>query len=149
MKLTPYLKSKNINITHQCGKNDFEMLKEFYKNQDMSVDLFEFSTSLHVKLQEADICIARAGAGSVWELSACGVPTLFIPYPHAASNHQYYNAKFLSDKSLAKIIEEKDLQVEDVISWIESVYVESISQSLSQLISKNGADKIVQIVQNS
>ena len=149
MKLAPYLKAKNISITHQCGKSDYAMLKEFYKNQHIHVELFEFSKSLHVQLQKADICIARAGAGSVWELSACGLPTLFIPYPHAASNHQYFNAKFLSDKGLATIIEERDLDVKDVIDWIERVDVKSISQNLPNLISKDGATKMVQIIQNS
>ena len=53
--------------------------------------------------------IARAGALTISELSALGLPSILIPYPQATNNHQFYNAKFLVDKNAAEMILDKDL----------------------------------------
>ena len=61
-------------------------------------DVFAFSHEMPTKLSQADFAISRSGASTLWELCANGLPSIFIPFPHAAANHQYFNAKALADK---------------------------------------------------
>jgi UDP-N-acetylglucosamine--N-acetylmuramyl-(pentapeptide) pyrophosphoryl-undecaprenol N-acetylglucosamine transferase len=57
----------------------------------------------------ADLVISRAGASALSELQALGKPSILIPSPNVAENHQYHNAKALADRGAAVLIEEKDL----------------------------------------
>ncbi len=139
------LQDKEINIIHQCGKRDLEKCQKFYHDNEIDVDLFDFSSVLEEKIKEADFAICRAGASTVWELTASLLPALFIPYLHAAGNHQYHNAKFLVDKGLAMMSLEKDLK-SSVLDEIFSLDVEKISEELAIMIEKDGAKKIVDVI---
>lgn len=142
------LNQRGIKIIHQCGKKDFNLLKQFYDTNNINVDLFDFSKSLHVKMREADFAISRAGASSLWELVANGLPTFFIPFPYAASNHQYYNAKVLSDKRLAFLKSQQNITKYDILNLLDSIQVGDISVALKDEISQNGAKDIVKIMEN-
>jgi len=107
--------------------------------------IFDFSYDIYKYLQKADFAIARAGASTLWELVAIGLPALFIPYPYAAANHQYYNAKFLVDKNLAMLVTEDNLNKFD-INDIFSINLEEISTNLTKMINKNGAKKIIDYI---
>lgn len=65
-------------------------------------------------LQRANLAISRSGAGTLTELAITGTPSLLIPYPYAAEDHQYYNAKFFVDGGAAQVFREKDLSVEEL-----------------------------------
>lgn len=141
------LAKRGIKIIHQCGKNDFSSLRQFYDKNSIEVDLFDFSKSLHVKMKEADFAISRAGASSLWELVANGLPAFFIPFPFAAANHQYFNAKALSDKKLAFLSPQKDTKKEDILNAVDTVCVKDISIALKDEINHNGAKDIVDIME--
>lgn len=146
LTLAPWLHDKGISIIHQCGTSDFERIQKCYKNLEIPANLFAFSKSLHQILHESDVAIARAGAGSVWELCAAGIPTLFIPYPYAASDHQYHNAKVLADEGLATLMRQETLESEKVKNWIERVNIPHISSLLHLRIAPNGAKAIIKEV---
>ena len=133
-------KTKKYKIIHQTGKLDFDRCKKFYQENHLDVDYFAFNKNIVDKISKADFAISRAGASSVFELSANQIPTLFVPYPYAAGNHQYYNAKFLVDKKLAflRVQNELDLSVFEEIKNIDI-----ISQKLNEINSENGAKIIV------
>jgi len=133
-------KTKKYKIIHQTGKLDFERCKKFYSENNLDVDYFAFSKNIIEKIYKADFAISRAGASTLFELSANQLPTLFVPYPYAAGNHQYYNAKFLADKNLAflKLQNELNLEVFDEIKNIDI-----ISNKLKYINSINGAKIIV------
>jgi len=140
---------KNIKIIHQTGKNDFNRVKDEYKKLNINmqnINIFAFSKSLVNEIDKADFAISRAGASTLWELCAIGIPTLFIPYPFAAKNHQYFNAKFLVDKNLALLLKEKDLN-KNILIEILNLDIQSISNNLKTTIQKDGisqiADKII------
>jgi len=120
ISVAPLLKEQNINIIHQTGKNDFEDIKTQYQKLSIDVDIFDFSTKLIEKMDKADFAISRAGASTIWELVALGIPTLFIPYPYAAANHQYYNAKYLLDNNLCFIQKEDELTKEYLINILQN-----------------------------
>ncbi|MDE6886651.1 MAG: undecaprenyldiphospho-muramoylpentapeptide beta-N-acetylglucosaminyltransferase [Helicobacteraceae bacterium] len=139
------LLNRNIKIIHQCGVNDFEQVRDKYKKLGVldKIDLFAFEPNLINKIIKADFCISRAGASSLWELCANGLPTYFIPYPFAAKNHQYYNALFLKDKGLCEVVEQKNLNKENFFKYLDSVQLEQVSLKLMQEINNDGSKEIV------
>ncbi len=136
------LDNRGIHIIHQCGKSDYESLKQFYENEGIDVELFSFSKELVSYMQKADFAISRAGASTLWELTANGLPTLFVPYPYAAADHQYYNAKSLADKGLALLKREEELD-SLVLNEIESLDLKEVSTKLMEMAKKDGAKRIV------
>jgi UDP-N-acetylglucosamine--N-acetylmuramyl-(pentapeptide) pyrophosphoryl-undecaprenol N-acetylglucosamine transferase len=65
-------------------------------------------------LQRANLAISRSGAGTMTELAITGTPSLLIPYPYAAEDHQYYNAKYFVEGGAAEVFREKDVSVEQL-----------------------------------
>jgi UDP-N-acetylglucosamine--N-acetylmuramyl-(pentapeptide) pyrophosphoryl-undecaprenol N-acetylglucosamine transferase len=127
-------KTKKYKIIHQTGKLDFERCKKFYKENNLKVDYFDFSDNLIDKMVEADFAVSRAGASTLFELVSNQLPTLFLPYPYSAGNHQYFNAKYLVDKGVGFLDKNIDFQ---------SINIEDISKKLGEINKENGAKKIV------
>lgn len=146
MKVTPSLLEKGLHVIHQTGKNDYSTCKEFYEKNSLHVECFDFSKNLLNSLIKADFAISRAGASTLWELSANKLPALFIPYPHAAKNHQYYNAKELSDKNAGLLKTQDELDEKILLEIIQNIKLKDMSQNLSQIITKNGIKEITNII---
>lgn len=144
--LSKELSKKGINIIHQTGKNDFQKIKKFYKQNNINADVFDFSPKLIEKISQADFAISRSGASTLWELCALGVPTLFIPYPYAAGDHQYYNAKKLAEKKLALLKREGEIEAKTILQEIEKLNLEAISNDLKKEIKPNGAIQIIESI---
>jgi UDP-N-acetylglucosamine--N-acetylmuramyl-(pentapeptide) pyrophosphoryl-undecaprenol N-acetylglucosamine transferase len=136
------LDKNDIKIIHQCGNRDLKKAEEFYKKEGIDAKVFAFSNSLDLDIKEADFAICRAGASTIWELISSGLPALYIPYPYAAGNHQYYNAKFLSDKNLSLLKIQENLN-DSLVDDIFNLDLKSMSQGLIDLSVKDGAKNIV------
>ena len=148
LKVAPSLLDRGFKILHQCGARDFARMKTEYENLGIleRVDLFDFSPELLGKMVEADCCVCRAGASSVWEAAANGLPCLYVPYPYAAQNHQYHNALFFEKRDLGMIVKESNLTpqvLEDFITNLEGNITE-VSARLRESIKNDGAAKIVE-----
>ena len=146
LKLAKRLDEMNIKIIHQAGERNLVEVRQLYRDIDVKATVFGFTDKLSSYMQEADFAVARAGASTLWELSAIGCPTIFIPYPYAASDHQYYNAKFLADKGVAWIMREDDIDSNRIIKIIEREDIQSISKKLQNIIEKDGALKIAELL---
>ncbi len=147
LKLAPTLKEKNINIIHQAGENNIEDVRQSYTELGIEAEVFGFTTKLSDYMSQADFAIARSGASTLWELSAMACPTLFIPYPYAAGDHQFYNAKFLVDQKVAWIMRESELDIEKVIALLDENMKEK-SEKLQSMIKKDGALQIAKLLKN-
>ncbi len=136
------LNELKINIIHQTGKTDFERVKNTYEKLNITADVFAFTNNLAEKMCQADFAISRAGASTLWELCANSLPTIFVPYPHAAQNHQYTNAKFLEKKGLCYLLKEEELSKENLIQILKKDnYL--ISKKLVDSIKYNAIESIV------
>jgi UDP-N-acetylglucosamine--N-acetylmuramyl-(pentapeptide) pyrophosphoryl-undecaprenol N-acetylglucosamine transferase len=100
LHVSPILKEKNIHIIHQCGERDYERVKSEYKKLGIEAELYSFTKEIASLISRADLAVSRAGASTLWELCASGVPTFYIPYPHAAGDHQFYNAQFIVQEDM-------------------------------------------------
>jgi UDP-N-acetylglucosamine--N-acetylmuramyl-(pentapeptide) pyrophosphoryl-undecaprenol N-acetylglucosamine transferase len=72
------------------------------------VKLFPYLDRMPEALAAADLAVTRSGATTLAELTALGLPAVLVPSPNVVNNHQYYNARMLSDVGAAVLIEEKD-----------------------------------------
>ena len=141
-----FLLSQNIQIIWQCGKlylNDYSK----YNEKD-NVQVVAFIDRMDLVYAAADVVISRSGASSVSELCIVGKPTIFIPSPNVAEDHQTKNAKAISDKNGAILIKESELetQFETIFSDLnsnESKQVE-LSQNIKKLAKPNATKDIVE-----
>jgi len=139
------LKEKGIKIIHQAGVNHIEEVKKAYTSLDVEAEVFGFTTKLAEYMNEADFAIARSGASTLWELSASAIPTLYIPYPYAAKDHQYYNAQFLVEKNLAWMVREGEIAIPKVLTLLEKD-INKVSQGLMDIVEKNGSQQIADVL---
>ena len=103
---------KDMDIVHQTGATDFERIKSIYGDAISKVDLREYLHDMGQQYQKADLVICRSGTGTLSELAACGKPSILIPFPFAADDHQKKNAESLVAKNAAIMIVQKDLTPE-------------------------------------
>ena len=105
-------------VKHQCGNRHLLDCKQFYSNAAVVADVVDFIDDMASVYAWADLVVCRAGALTIAELTAVGIGSILVPYPHAVDNHQYHNARFLADKKAARIILEEDLNADGLAEII-------------------------------
>ena len=115
---------KGIKLIHVTGTNEYDRVlkalgvtdgKEFSESSLIVPYMYEMPKALAA----ADLAVFRAGAVGLAELTVRGIPSLSIPYPYAAEDHQTYNARSLVSAGAARMIVDKMLRGKDLISDIE------------------------------
>lgn len=152
-----FLGAQNCQIIWQCGKLYFEEYKKFDSSNHSSpithhpspkAQVMAFIDRMDLVYAAADIIISRSGASSVSELCIVGKPTIFIPSPNVAEDHQTKNAKAIADKKGAILLRENELDEKfettfsDVISN-ENLQIE-LSQNIKKLAKPNATKDIVE-----
>ena len=145
LNLAPKLSAMGIEIIHQAGENNIEQIKQKYKELGIEADVFGFTKELSSYMDRADFAIARAGASTLWELSAMGLPTLYIPYPYASSNHQYHNANYLVAKDLAWVRREDKIDEEEILSLLDRD-ISAQSRGLIDEVKRDGSLQIAELL---
>ncbi|AOY59548.1 MULTISPECIES: undecaprenyldiphospho-muramoylpentapeptide beta-N-acetylglucosaminyltransferase [Desulfococcus] len=107
-----------LRIVHQTGIQDAEMVRAAYDKYGISSDVRAFFNDMPEQYRKADLIVCRAGATTVAEISAVGKASIFIPFPHAADNHQELNARTRVAAGAAELILEKDLDGESLVNRI-------------------------------
>jgi UDP-N-acetylglucosamine--N-acetylmuramyl-(pentapeptide) pyrophosphoryl-undecaprenol N-acetylglucosamine transferase len=92
---------------HQSGEADLETVRAGYEKAGVEAEVRAFFNDMGDTYAAADLVICRAGATTVAEVASAGLPAVFIPYPHAADNHQYHNAKSLEEAGAAEMIDQE------------------------------------------
>ena len=105
-------------ITYQSGSAHFEILKNNYSEAGVEANCVAFIDNMANALAEADLLICRAGAMTVAEVAAVGVPALFVPLPGAIDDHQTANARWLADAGAAEIKAQSALSAQWLAKWL-------------------------------
>jgi UDP-N-acetylglucosamine--N-acetylmuramyl-(pentapeptide) pyrophosphoryl-undecaprenol N-acetylglucosamine transferase len=138
----------SVQILWQCGEGDYKDVTERLDKKDFVVSLFPFSKNMELVYAVADIAIARAGALTIAELTACGIPSILIPYPYATANHQDYNAREIEKAGAAEVIADKEIDtinpIQRAISILASDKYEKMKTASSGLSALDAAQKIAQ-----
>ena len=96
-------------VRHQCGERTLTTARAAYDESGVEVELLPFIEDMAEAYAWADLVVCRAGALTVAELCAAGVPAIFVPYPSAVDDHQTANARPMSEAGAALTIQQRDL----------------------------------------
>ncbi len=107
-------RSERPEIMHQSGKDHLAALQQAYESRGVVAQCRAFFTDMTAAYDWADLVICRAGALTVAELAAAGVPSILVPFPHAVDDHQTANARFLADAGAAILLPQQQLSVESL-----------------------------------
>ena len=110
-----------VRVVHQAGEKHLEALRANYAAAGVQGELVAFIDDMARRYAEADLVICRAGAVTVAELSAGGMASVLVPFPHAVDDHQTANARFLADKGAAILLPQAELTPEKLASLIRSL----------------------------
>lgn len=108
----------SISITHQTGEADLEMMRTIYKNSRFPCVAEKYFYDMPQRIADADLVISRAGAGAVSEICAVGRAAIYIPFPHAADDHQTKNAMSVVKTGAAILVPETELNGKLIASRI-------------------------------
>ncbi len=143
-----FFKEQNVQVIWQCGKLYFEEYKKYYELENVQVH--QFLNRMDLAYASADVIISRAGASSVSELCIVGKPTIFIPSPNVAEDHQTKNAQAVSEKNGAILVRESHLHIfKDVFETLlkdEKLRIR-LSESIKKLALPNATKDIVDEVE--
>lgn len=108
-------------VVHQAGEKHLEALRKNYAEAGVHGELVAFIQDMARRYAEADLVICRAGAVTIAELSAGGVASVLVPFPHAVDDHQTANARFLSERGAAILLPQRELTPERLAALIRSL----------------------------
>ena len=111
-------------VRHQCGERTLDIARQAYADSNVAVELAPFIEDMAAAYAWADLVVCRAGALTVAELCAAGLPAVFVPYPAAVDDHQTANARPMAAAGAAIIVQESDLTAaslaEVLRNWLTS-----------------------------
>jgi UDP-N-acetylglucosamine--N-acetylmuramyl-(pentapeptide) pyrophosphoryl-undecaprenol N-acetylglucosamine transferase len=96
-------------VVHQSGEKHLEALRANYAAAGVQGELVAFIDDMARRYAEADLVICRAGAVTIAELSAGGMASILVPFPHAVDDHQTANARFLAERGAAILLPQREL----------------------------------------
>jgi UDP-N-acetylglucosamine--N-acetylmuramyl-(pentapeptide) pyrophosphoryl-undecaprenol N-acetylglucosamine transferase len=109
---------KALEVRHQTGTAMQELVAKRYQELGVKAEATAFIQDMVSAYQWADIIICRAGAMTISEVAAMGLPAILIPLPNAIDDHQMANACYLSDAGAGFILPQKDLNTKNLIELI-------------------------------
>ena len=98
-----------VTVWHQCGPAHIEATRERYAPLEAEAEVAGYIEDMGAAYAWADVAVCRAGAMTVAELAAVGVASILVPFPYAADDHQYRNARFLTDRGAALLLAQDGL----------------------------------------
>jgi UDP-N-acetylglucosamine--N-acetylmuramyl-(pentapeptide) pyrophosphoryl-undecaprenol N-acetylglucosamine transferase len=139
------LMNEKPQVVHQAGEKHLETLRANYAAAGVHGELLAFIDDMARRYAEADLVICRAGAVTIAELSAGGMASVLVPFPHAVDDHQTANARFLADRGAAILIQQRDLSPQRLAGLIGSLDRPKLLQMAqkARAAGKPGAARIV------
>ena len=128
----------SLKIVHQTSEKNTYFLEKFYKVNKIENKVFTFDENLDILLKQSDLCITRAGASSLAELSLLKIPFIAIPLPTSKDNHQYENAKYYRDKDCCWIADQQNFDKQK----FEELLIKLSAKKEEYLIKKINLEKL-------
>jgi UDP-N-acetylglucosamine--N-acetylmuramyl-(pentapeptide) pyrophosphoryl-undecaprenol N-acetylglucosamine transferase len=105
----PLLGNMGVYLIHQAGKTDYDAVLTKFRSAQVAGQLLPFIPDMPEAFSQADIVVCRSGAGTVSELAAAGKPSILIPFPFAADDHQMHNARALEKIGAAVVVRDQEM----------------------------------------
>lgn len=120
------LLNAGVNVWIQSGRRDYERVCNAVKSFPQErVRVDAFLDDMKKAYDWADLAVCRAGATTLAELAIAGLPAIFIPFPHATHNHQYFNALQVQKVGAAKLLEQKDIEKGSIVKLVKELLADS------------------------
>jgi UDP-N-acetylglucosamine--N-acetylmuramyl-(pentapeptide) pyrophosphoryl-undecaprenol N-acetylglucosamine transferase len=100
---------RRLQLLVQTGEDDYETVREAVSRSRLRASVHRYLDDIGQAYGVTDLALCRAGATTIAELTACGLPAIFVPYPHAADDHQRWNAEKLKSVGAAELIADDQL----------------------------------------
>ena len=113
-------------VTHQCGKNAVEDVKALYAKYGVEAQVISFIDDMASAYNKADVVVCRAGATTVSELTAGGIPAILVPFVVSTTQHQLGNARYMQDEGAGILLEQKDLTPDSLYEKLRSLTREDL-----------------------
>jgi len=137
-----------IQFLHLTGTANHEAIAAEYKALNARAKVFAFFREMELALGAASVAVSRAGASSLAEIAAMQVPSILIPYPAAADDHQYHNARGFAQSGAARIIIQSQLRADQLANAVselitDEVIVQQMRDELSKWHYPTAAEQII------
>ena len=126
-----------MKIIQQTSKKNISFLNEFYSKNNIENKIFSFDKNFVNSIQDVDLCITRAGASTLAELSILNIPFVAVPLPTSKDNHQLENANFYKKNECCWIIEQTSFEEK-----IEDLLKDILNNKKDYLYKKNNLKKL-------
>ncbi len=139
-----FAKETDHQVLLLSGKRDYKrVLGESKELKNLKV--LPFRRDMGVVYSGVDVAVCRAGAGTISELSLFKIPALLIPFPYAAGDHQYYNAKEIEDLGGAFVLRQEEAEVERVVRIVERILsdMETMGERIGVFANPEATDLIL------
>ena len=141
---------KGAQFIWMTGNDDYEAaVKKTAENRKVKCSVARFIDDAGLAYSAADAGVLRAGAGTLTELEAIGLPSLLVPYPYATGNHQEKNAEAFKYSGAAIVIKDSDLNADvfigSVNKLLESKTNDAMKKKLKKMYRGHSAEKIIEI----
>ncbi len=114
--------SRPVRVVHQVGRGDVARVKAVYNECGIESEVVEFIDNIAEYYERSELVIARAGASTVAELCALGCPSVLVPFPHAADDHQSKNALALARAGAAVQLAEAELHSDEAVQVVRTLW---------------------------
>ncbi len=109
-------------LIHIAGADNEAAVRRGYESRRVKAEVHGFVDDMAALYRRAKLAVSRAGAGSLAELAAAGVPALLVPLPTAKDDHQWHNAKWLESRGGARVLDQRYLEAEDLADALEKLW---------------------------
>ena len=142
--IIPKFEGKDYEVLIISGKDYYE---QYPKKLPCNVKVIPFLNNMVNLLKSVDVIVTRAGASTIAEILAIGLPSILVPSPYVANNHQYFNAKELVNKNSALLLPEKDFNSDNLLKKIDllltnGVLYKEMSENAKKIGVISSSDKI-------
>ena len=131
-------KIKSLKVIHQTNQKNIDVLKNLYLENKIDSSVFSFDQNLNLLIDQADLCITRAGASSLAEISLSRKPFIAIPLPSSKDNHQLENANYYKNKGCCWVVDQINF---DKIKF-EDLLLNILNNKNEILLKKNNLEKL-------
>jgi len=148
IKSLPSLHDLPLQVIHLSGARDERLVADNYHREQIPAYVAAFHHHMEEVYSAADFTIARAGAASLAEFAAFSLPSILIPYPYAADDHQTRNAEIFAHAHAAILLKESELSADLLARKIEeflgnSQLLRHMAESSARLAPKDAASRVV------
>jgi len=143
-----------VRFLHQSGAPEHEQLADAFRETGMLGEVVPFIEDMPAAFSEADLVVARAGAGAVNEIAAAGMPSILVPLPFAADDHQRKNAEALVERRAAEMVRDAELTGTRLYREVEALrsepaLLERMRERVRQFAKPGAAERAAEVLEEA